>query len=198
MKTYLIHQKIQPIVNQYVVYEATDTAEPGRMVGFAQQKRFSFKEKFTVYTDDSKQAVAFEIQARQVLDFGARYDVFDDSGTLLGTLGKDFKSSLLRSTWFVYQPGQEEIPAIVAQERNKTLAIVRRIWGFLPYIGDVPFFVRYHFDFTETTSQAVVASYEKTTTILDHYKLTVQENADQFDPRILISLGIMLDALQRR
>jgi len=199
MKTYLIQQKIQPIVNQYAIYEATPEDEPGKMVGFAQQKRFSFKEKFTVYTDESKQAIAFEIQARQAIDFGARYDVFDANGTLLTTVGKDFKSSLLRSTWFVYHPGQEETPAIIAQERNKTLAIVRRIWGFLPYISDIPFFVKYHFDFTETTNQAVVASYEKTTTFRDHYKLTIQENADQFDdPRILIALGVMLDAMQSR
>ena len=202
MKTYLIQQKITPLVNQYAIYEAGPNDEPGAMVGFAQQKRFSFKEKFIVYSDDSKQTEVFSIQARQVLDFGARYDVSDASGALLGTIGKDFKSSLLRSTWFIYQPGQEQSPALVVQERNKNVAIVRRIWGFLPYISDIPFFVKYHFDFTDPATQQVVASYQKTTTIRDHYRLTIQENASnsgsKVDSRVLIALGVMLDALQSR
>lgn len=201
MKTYLIHQKITPLANQYAIYEAGSDGQPGSMIGFAQQKRFSFKEKFTIYTDDSKQAAAFEIQARQVLDFGARYDVRDASGNILGTIGKNFTSSLLRSTWHIYQPGQEEKPALVVQERSPVLAVIRRVWELLPYIGDFPFFVKYHFDFTTVTdpaNQQVVASYEKTTTFRDHYRLTIQDSADQFDPRVLIALGIVLDALQSR
>jgi uncharacterized protein YxjI len=198
MKTYLIQQKITALVNQYTIYEAEANGEAGAVVGFAQQKRFSFKEKIIIYTDDTKQQVAYEIQARQVLDFGARYDVTDTAGTLLGTVGKDFKSSLLRSTWLVYAPGQEETPLLVVQERNKNLAILRRVWEFLPYISDIPFFVKYHFDFTNPTDQQVVATYQKTTTFRDHYQLTIQENADLVDPRVLISLGVMLDALQSR
>ena len=198
MKTYLIQQKIKLLVNQYAIYEADQAGEPGSMAGFAQQKRFSFREKFSIYTNESKQTVAFEVQARQVLDFGARYDVIDGNGIVLGVLGKDFKSSLLRSTWFVYRPGEETAPALVVQERNKALAIVRRIWGLLPYINGIPFFVKYHFDFTDQPTQQVVASYEKTTTFRDHYKLSIEENADQFDPRVLIALGVLLDALQSR
>jgi uncharacterized protein YxjI len=198
MKTYLIQQKIKPIVNQYAIYEATAAGEPGPLVGFAQQKRFSFKEKFTVYGDETKQSVSFAIQARQVLDFGARYDVSDANNMPLGVIGKDFASSLLRSTWHIYIPGQEDAPALVVQERNKTLAIIRRAWEFLPYISDLPFFVKYHFDFTDTATQQVVASYVKTTTFRDHYRLDIQENASHYDPRVLIALGIMLDALQSR
>jgi uncharacterized protein YxjI len=198
MKTYLIQQKIQPLVNQYAVYEAGSDGEPANMVGFAQQKRLSFKEKITIYTDDSKQSVAFEIKARQVIDLGARYDITDDAGNVLGVIGKDFASSLLRSTWLIFQPGQEETPALRVQERSQAIAIARRLWGFVPILSEFPFFIKYHFDFTDLASQQIVANYEKTTTVRDHYRLIIQESADQFDPRVLISLGIMLDALQSR
>lgn len=198
MKTYLIQQKITALVNKYAIYEADPQGQPATMVGFAQQKRLSFKEKITIYSDDSKQSVAFEIKARQVIDLGARYDVTDASGNPLGVIGKDFTSSLLRSTWLVFQPGQEETPALRVQERDQSVAILRRLWDFVPILSDFPFFIKYHFDFTDPTSHQVVASYEKTTTIRDHYRLTIQENADQIDPRVLISLGIMLDALQSR
>lgn len=199
MKTYLIQQKIQLLVNQYAVYEAAENGEAGPMVAFAQQKRFAFKEKFTVYTSEDKHQTAFEVQARSVIDFGARYDVTDPSGQLLGTLGKNFKSSLLRSTWHVYRPGQEDKPVLVVQERSKALAIVRRIWEFLPYISDIPFFVKYHFDFTDPNNQQVCATYNKTTTLRDHYALNIQGGvAEELDPRVLTSLGILMDALQSR
>jgi uncharacterized protein YxjI len=199
MKSYLIQQKIRPLVNQYDVFEAAADGQPGNLVGFAQQKRFAFKEKFMVYTDETKQTTAFEIQARQVLDLGARYDVRDASGTSLGTIGKVFGSSLLRSTWHIFAPDREDAPLMVVQEHSPGLAIFRRIWEFLPYIGDIPFFVKYNFDFINPASQQVVATYTKTTTFRDHYRLDIQDDmAEQADPRLLIALGIMLDALQSR
>ena len=200
MKSYLIQQKIKPLVNQYAIYETDSPAdETGRLIAFTQQKRLALREKFTAYTGEDKQTVAFEIQARSVMDFGARYDVSDAAGNKLGMLGKNFKSSLLRSTWHVYRPGNEETPVLVVQERSLPLAISRRIWGFLPYIGDIPFFLKYNFDFTDPATQQVVATYVKTTTFRDHYALTLHDDCPaDIDPRVFISLGIMMDALQSR
>ena len=197
MKTYLIRQKITPLANQYNIYESADGSNPGTLVGFAHQKRLALKEKITVYTDANKQTTAFDVQARQIVDLGARYDVRDASGSLLGTIGKDFKSSLTRSTWKVFLPGQEQSPALTVFERNQTVAIFRRIWDLLPIIGDFPFFLAYHFDFADTAN-TVIASYSKTKIFRDHYRLDIQENAGQVDPRVLIALGVMLDALQGR
>jgi uncharacterized protein YxjI len=199
MKTYLIHQIIEPFVNKYLVYESDETGQQGNLMAMAQQKRLAFKEKFTMYTDGTKSQVAFEMQARQVLDFGARYDIRDANGQVLGTVGKDFKSSLLRSTWLVFRPGEEEKPALIAQERSLPLAIIRRIWGFLPIVGDFPFFIKYHFDFTDQANNEVAATYEKTTTFRDYYRLTIKSGAaEELDPRVLISLGILMDAAQSR
>lgn len=199
MQTYLIRQKIQPLVNQYAIYEAGADGQQGQMVGFAQQKRFAFKEKFTIYTDDSKSAVAFDIQARQVIDLGARYDVRDADGTVIGTIGKDFKSSLLRSTWHIFRPGQEDKPALIAHERTQGLAILRRIWDFLPFVGDVPFLIKYHFDFIDPADGRVVATYNKTSLLFDYYQLELQDEADSIaDWRVYVAMGILLDALQSR
>lgn len=210
MKTFIIQQKIKPLVNQYVVYEAaanattapgeaTEKAQPGALMAFAEQKRFAFKEKFTMFSDDSKSQKVFEVEARQVMDFGARYDVRDPDGAVLGTLGKNFKASLLNSTWHIFSPGQEDKPLLVIRERSQALAIFRRIWGLLPYIGDIPFFLKYNFDFTDPTTNQVVATYDKTTTFRDHYQLTIQDTAElMVDWRVLVSLGVMMDAMQSR
>lgn len=199
MPNYIIQQKITPLVNRYAIYAADANGQQGAMVAFTEQKRFAFKEMFTMYANEDKQQVLFTMQARQVLDFGARYDIRDAEGNALGVIGKNFKSSLLRSTWHMYRTGQEDAPAIVAQERSKPLAIIRRIWELLPYISDIPFFVKYHFDFTDPATEKIVASYEKQTTFRDHYLLKVSdEAAAMFDWRVYVSLGVAMDAMQSR
>lgn len=199
MQSFIIEQKIKPLVNQYAVFGTADDGSKGAMIAFAQQKRFAFKEAFTMYADDSKKEVTFTAKARQVMDFGARYDVTDANGNVLGTIGKAFKSSLLRSTWHVYAPGKEDTPLLVVQERSKGLAIFRRIWDFIPYIGDIPFLLKYHFDMTDPDNGQVAATYEKTTLWRDHYRLQVIGGpAEAVDSRVLLSLGILLDAMQSR
>lgn len=197
MKTFLIEQKITPLANQYRVYAADDQGVKTALVAFAHQKRFAFKEKFTLYSDEGKQSAAFEVEARQVLDFGARYDVRDASGKVLGVVGKAFGASFLRSTWHIYEAGKEESPLVIVQERDATLAVIRRIWGMLPILGEIPFFVKYHFDFTEASSGKVIARHNKTTLLRDNYRLEIEDEAP-VDWRVMVALGVMMDAMQSR
>jgi uncharacterized protein YxjI len=199
MKNFLIQQKITFLINRYAIYEADDNGNQGAMIALAEQKRFAFKEKINFFTGEDKQQVAFYVQARQVIDLGARYDVYDPAGNVLGVLGKDFKSSLIRSTWNVYRAGQEDVPVLKVQERSQALAVFRRIWQVLPYLSDFPFFLKYHFDFTDPANGAISATYNKTTTIRDHYQLSITGGtAETIDPRVLLALGVMMDALQSR
>ncbi len=199
MKTFYIQQKLQLAVNQYKVFEGGAGGEQGTLIAFAQQKRFAFREKFTLYTDESKSTVLLEVQARTVMDLGARYDIKDKAGSVIGVAGKEFGASLLKSTWNLYKPGQEDTPYLVIQERSSVVAIFRRVWGFIPFIGEIPFFIKYHFDFSDPATNRVKASYNKTTTFKDHYRLEIQDEAGQeLDWRALVAMGVMLDALQSR
>ncbi|HEX7260164.1 MAG TPA: hypothetical protein VF272_04515 [Candidatus Saccharimonadia bacterium] len=199
MKSFAIDQKIAPLANQYYVYELDVSGEKGKLLAFAHQKRFAWKEKFTFYADESKQKMLMEVQARQVMDFGARYDVRDAQGTVLGVIGKAFGASFLRSTWHVFTPDNETIPLVIARERSQALAIFRRLWELLPLIGEIPFFIKYHFELINPSDQTVYGSYEKVTTLRDHYRLSADDQLLQkTDWRVLVSLGIMMDALQGR
>ena len=197
MKTFYIHQKITAFANQYRIYEDGD-GQAGKLIGFAHQKRLALKEKITFYTDESKQEVAFTLQARNIMDLAGVYDVDSDKGERLGTLRKQFKASLFRSTWHVQIPAQEE-PFLILQERSAGLAVVRRLWDFVPIIGDLPFFLKYHFDFIDPVLKTNVAGYDKITTLRDHYRLTVEEaTLENVDWRVLVAQGVALDALQSR
>jgi hypothetical protein len=199
MKAFIIEQKITPLANQYRIFRAGEAGEKQEQIGFVHQKRFAFRERFDIFTDETRQNILFSVQARKVIDLGGRYDVLDANDTVIGVFGKAFKESLLRSTWRLFKPGQEETPVFVARERNAALAFFRRLWEFLPYIGDAPFFLRYHFDFTQPGSETVVGTYEKTTLFRDHYLLRAEGELDaQIDWRALVALGVAMDALQSR
>jgi hypothetical protein len=134
----------------------------------------------------------FSFKARQRLDVHAEHDVFDEHGTPLGYFKKDFATSLLRSTWHLYAPGVEA----VGQERRPFIAILRRIWDFIPFLGDiwVPFV--FHFDFVDSrTGQPVLIS-ERKKAIRDRYTVTVPD--PRVDFRLAAAMAVALDALQSR
>ncbi len=77
------------------------------------------------------------------------------------------------------------------------LAVVRRLWGFLPIIGEIPFFIKYHFDFIDPKTGEVVGTYNKQTLFRDHYLLEIKDDK-YIDWRVCVALGVMMDALQSR
>ncbi len=197
MATFFIRQKITAFANQYWIHDG-GSGEAGALLAFAHQKRLAFRERFLFFTDETRTHEAFHIQARKVLDFGSSYDVADSSGHALGVFRKAFGASLLRSTWEIVDPATEQ-PLVVAQERSMPVAIVRRLWDWIPYLGDAPFFIKYHFDFRDAAGGAPVGEYFKITRIRDHYRLVVEDRYLQtIDWRVFVSLGVAMDALQGR
>ncbi|GHJ41621.1 hypothetical protein Sm713_72300 [Streptomyces sp. TS71-3] len=110
----------------------------------------------------------------------------------MGVFSKKFGKSLLRSTWQLDQPG---LPAVTVQERSAALAVFRRVWGLLPWVGDLPFIWKYHFDFVDADGRNV-GSFEKTTRFRDHYHVRIGD--DRLDRRLVLAQAVALDALQSR
>jgi uncharacterized protein YxjI len=189
---FLVRQKITLMVNRYQIFAANPDGSEGELLAFAQQKRMAFKEQVTFYADESKSRTVFSFRARQRLDVRAEHDVYDEQGVELGYFRKAFGASLLRSTWQLTGGGIDA----VGQERRLSIAILRRVWNLIPYIGDiwVPFV--FHFDFTDTmTGQTVLVS-ERRKSIRDQYSVTVPD--PRLDFRVAASMAVALDALQSR
>lgn len=180
----LVRQRVRPMVNQYEVHAVTPDGDEGELLAFAQQKRLAFKEQVTLYADDSKQQPVLGFKARQVLDLGTTYDVLDASGTPIGLFRKDFKSSLLRSTWIVEQPG---LPPVTGRERSQAVAVLRRLVDSLSWLP-------YHFDFASNERPAF--SVVKKWGLRDRYLVQIPDL--QLDRRLVIAMAIALDALQGR
>ena len=180
----IIRQRIRLMVNQYEVRAAGPDGTEGELIAFAQQKRLAFKEQVTFYTDDTKQYPVLGFKARQVIDLGATYDVFDAAGNPLGLFRKDFGQSLLRSTWHLEQPG---LGAATGQERSTLVAILRRVVDDLSWLP-------YHFDFTMNGQPTF--SVVRKWGLRDRYLVDIPD--PRFDRRLVIAMAVALDALQGR
>lgn len=195
MTTYFIDQKINLMANQYFIYIG-DTKDATELIAFVHQKRLAMREKIIFFADRERSKELFTVQAREIIDFGAKYDVVADGKDKIGTIQKAFKSSLLRSTWNILGDNDEVL--LTVQERSMPIAILRRIWDFIPVASEIPFPIRYHFDFIDQQG-SVVAIFQKTTFLRDRYRLEVDEaNSHQSDWRVFVAMGVMLDALQSR
>jgi hypothetical protein len=189
---FFVRQKITMMVNRYEIHGAAPDGSEGLLLAFAQQKRMKLREEVIFYADESRSRPVFSFKARQRLDVRAEHDVFDEHGNALGSFRKEFGASLLRSTWRMAGPGYEA----VGKERRPVLAIVRRLWDFIPFLGDiwVPFV--FHFDFVDTATGQPVLSSVRRKSITDRYVVDVPD--PRVDFRVAASMAVALDALQSR
>ncbi len=189
---FFVNQRITVMVNRYEIRAAAPDGSEGQLIAFAEQKRMKLKEEVNFFADESKTRRVFSFKARQRLDVHAEHDVLDENGMVLGTFKKKFGASLLRSTWELRTPGIEA----VGQERRPLIAILRRIWDFIPWLGDiwVPFV--FHFDFVDTGTGRPVLVSERKKAVRDRYTVTVPD--PRLDFRVAASMAVALDALQSR
>jgi uncharacterized protein YxjI len=192
---YLIEQLVRPIVNLYRVTPLAAGGTPaGPPVAFARQKRMAFREDIRFFADENETQEVFRIKARSVIDVGGRYDVHDAAGQPIGVLEHHFGRSLLRTTWRIRSPADEELA--VAQERNQMLAILRRVVDFVPY-GE---FLPIPYDFLIHAGERELGHFTRRfMSLRDVYTLDLSGDQERLiERRMGIALGIGLDALQNR
>ena len=180
----IVRQRIRLMVNQYEVHAVAPDGSEGAVLAFAQQKRMAFKEQVTLYTDETKQTPVLGFKARQRMDLAATYDITDSTGAPIGLFRKNFKESLLRSTWHLEQPGHGEM---IGRETNLAVAILRRFVDSLSWLP-------YHFEFLLGDRPAF--SVVKKWGLRDKYVVTIHD--PQLDRRLVTAMAVALDALQAR
>ena len=182
LPAFFVKQKLTLMVNRYEIRAVGPDGQPGDLMAIAQQKRLAFKEQVTFYTDEQRTRAVFSFKARQRLDLGAGYDVFDERGEAIGYFKKDFGASLLRSTFHLHGPYGLDA---VGQERNQAVAIIRRVVN-LPFT--------FHFDFTQDGRP--VMHVDRQFSMRDRYAVQVPDQ--RLDFRLAAAMTVALDALMGR
>lgn len=182
LPAFYVKQRLTMMVNRYEITAVGESGAPGKLMAVAQQKRLAFKEQVTFYADEHRTRPVFSFKARQAIDLGAGYDVFDEAGAPIGYFRKDFGRSLLRTTFHLSGPGIEA----TGQERNEVIAILRRVVDF-------PF--AFHFDFKDPSGQLVM-SVDRQFSVRDRYAVSVPD--PRLDFRLAAAMTVGLDALLGR
>lgn len=75
-------------------------SENGDLLAYARQKMFKMREDIRLYSDETQTQELLSIQARQIIDFSAAYDVFDSTTQeFVGTLRRRGWRSMMRDEW---------------------------------------------------------------------------------------------------
>lgn len=130
---YLIRRKILKLVGG--AFHIFDPA--GNVVGYSKQAAFKLKEDIRIYTGEDMQREILTIQARQVLDISAVYDVYDPTTqTAVGALKRKGMKSIIKDEWLIMDTQDRERGRI--KEDSTMLAVIRRfLTNLIPqkYLG---------------------------------------------------------------
>lgn len=132
-KTYLLKRQIIALTGKLRLY-----SPDGRLVMFSQQKMFKLREDIRVYSDESKTEELLFIQARQIIDFSAAYDMHDSlSKERIGTIRRRGWQSLARDEWSILDANEQ--PIAVLLEDTLQNAFLRRflLGNLLPQDYDI-------------------------------------------------------------
>ena len=184
--SFAVRQRVTLMVNRY---EVRAGGRDGPLLALAEQKRMAFRERVTFFADERKTQPLFGFRARQVMDLASTYDITDASDRPLGSFRKDFRRSLLRSTWVVDVPGQGISGS--GTERNQVVAVLRR------FVENFNWPV--HFDFT-TAEGTVFLTIERAWSLRDAYEchLPADPYGGRLDWRVGACLAVACDALLSR
>lgn len=125
LDSYLCRRKVLALVGKVHVYD-----ESGTVVAYSKQKAFKLREDIKIFTDESESTLICQINARQIIDVGATYDVRTPDGAYVGALKRKGLKSILRDEWLILSEGDSQIGSV--QEESMGKAIVRR---FVPLMN---------------------------------------------------------------
>ena len=180
---YLLKRQVFALTGKFRVFDPS-----GKLLLFSEQKMFKLKEDIRVYADEAKTQEVLAIQARQILDFSAAFDVIDSTtGQKVGALRRKGLQSIVRDEWEVLDVNDNVRGKLF--EDSMGLALLRRILTNL-----VP--QNYDMLFGETRVGDYKQNFNPFT-----YELNIDFSMDtsgQLDRRLGVAAGILLAAIEGR
>jgi len=176
-RNYLLKRQVFALTGRVRVYTSS-----GMLSLYSEQKMFKLREDIRVYEDEAKTREVLWVQARQIIDFAAAYDVTDQTtGQKVGALRRKGWQSMLRDAWEVQDPYDQVIGII--QEDSPMKAFLRRILlgSLLPQSYEV------------LIGDRVAATFQQRFHLF-RYEMEIDflPNEQDFDPRLGLAAAILL------
>lgn len=123
---YVLKKQVLALTGTVRIYNPLD-----QLVLFSQQKFFKLKEDIRIYADETKNRELLNIQARQIIDFSAYYDVIDSQySTNVGGLHRKGFRSILQDEWEVFDPQEKQL-GILKEDSLRQSLLRRFLLGIL-------------------------------------------------------------------
>jgi len=181
---YLLKRQVFALTGKVRIY-----TPDGSLATYSEQKMFRLREDIRLFADEQKQQELIWIQARQILDFAAAYDVVDTTqATKIGALRRRGFRSLVRDKWEILDTNDMPIGALWEDSAGR--ALVRRLLlgSLLPQRYDV--FI----------GEQVVAQFAQRFNLF-RYELDLDFSADfskRLDRRLGLAAAVLLGIIEGR
>ncbi|MEM1423534.1 MAG: hypothetical protein AAGH64_05975 [Planctomycetota bacterium] len=173
--------------------------DKGGLVAFCKQKAFRLREDIRLYTDESLAEEFLSLRSRQVIDFGATYDVALPDGQVIASLRrKGLKSTFLRDSWLVYGPrvdddaGTPAEPVATLQEDSAGLGFLRRSVDLAAML--VP--QKFHLETPEGRSVATLRTHFNP--LVYRLSIAIHEEHPDLDELAILATGCLIAAIEGR
>lgn len=185
---YTIRRKILTILGaKFHVYD-----ENRQVVAFCKQKAFKLREDIRIFTGEDMSELLYALRARQIIDFGATYDVMLPNGELVGSFRrKGMKSSLLRDEWLVYDAEGNEVAKLM--ELGSFAPFARR------YLDAASVFLPQRYGMIRRSDSTQIAHFRQHfNPFVYRLGVSVQAADEHLDELMLLAAGTLIAAIEGR
>jgi hypothetical protein len=169
------------------------------LVGLIRMKAWKLREDIRMYPNPESSEELLRIHARQIIDFGATYDVFEGVAQTpsFSLRRKGLRSAFVRDRWLILDGSEQQIGEI--PETRGTLALARRYLGIIPYVGDIfdiAFaFTAQSYDIKNNSGQLLGAILHRKNPLVVKMHLTLGDAATETNPAIPVAATALLSVM---
>lgn len=183
--------KLLALASQIYVTDAN-----GQTLGYAKQKLLKIKEDVRIFSDESQTTELYQIKADRIIDFSARYNIYDSqTNELIGSV----KRRGMRSIWRAhYEIFDKETVVMTIGEESAMVKIVDSLVGEVPVLG---MFTGYFLNPAYLISRAdgsLVARLQKQPAFFEgKFQLTQEGEMSEIEEKRVL-LGVLMMTLLER
>lgn len=196
---FLVNQKHLSLgKSKYHVY-----SESGQELFYVERpvmRLFGRRADITFYDREGAPAPLLTLKQDHGYEFLRReYTLVDEAGETIARLRRDNIKALFRRAWTIEDPSGEVIGR--ALEDSAFMSVVRRVVDWIPFVSVLGLVIKTDFDILApgANGERKIGSFDRKIGIGDKYVLNLRDDPErQFDRRIGVALGILLDTAEAR
>jgi len=180
--SYLLKRQVFALAGKLRFYNPND-----ELVLYVEQKMFRLREDIRVFGDESKTQELLLIQARNIIDFSAAYDVIEAaSGQKVGALRRKGLRSMFRDEWEVLDAGDQPVGMLFEDSIGQALLRRFLLGSFLPQNYDI------------TIGDERVADLRQKFNLFGYQMILdfSMDTANKLDRRLGIAAGVLLAIIE--